>query len=370
MVNGSRSSAESPTIKRRVSKACDACRKSKTKCDGERPCSRCLKENKLCTYSNSNIGYAESKCKKLYNQEYVDLLETRNSLLTKALSYLFRQFDRCVDSGLVQIHPERFSEFRQLQMQSMILNQRSDMDDLDSDEYDEWEQVGSSQNPELSVRDGPAAAWMNLHKNKNLFINKETGKLNVNEIVYSIIPTNVDMAVKSLNYIHGGREQIDRAALEAGSNNKTSSHVYDKLLARGYVDSETLFTSDHSKEGIPEDANIELPKRKRRKMLTPNEAGGIPNSSQIQQSDSMVQILPLPAMADTATMKQDVNRRVPTDYNSNSRMVQRSGNISLDNAANQLSYSNQAQQWYPKLEYGQFDLLESFSSDYKKQSTK
>ena len=39
------------TIKKRQSIACDPCRKSKKKCDGNTPCFRCKRNNKVCTFS-------------------------------------------------------------------------------------------------------------------------------------------------------------------------------------------------------------------------------------------------------------------------------------------------------------------------------
>ncbi|OQE03012.1 hypothetical protein PENVUL_c036G01024 [Penicillium vulpinum] len=39
-----------PTGKKRIPKACSACRQSKVKCDGERPCTRCQKLEKQCVF--------------------------------------------------------------------------------------------------------------------------------------------------------------------------------------------------------------------------------------------------------------------------------------------------------------------------------
>lgn len=68
--------------KKRVSKACDCCRKSKTKCDGMRPCKRCLEDSKICTYMN------KKKHDQMYPASYVDLLETRVSILVQSLNCL------------------------------------------------------------------------------------------------------------------------------------------------------------------------------------------------------------------------------------------------------------------------------------------
>lgn len=72
--------------KKRVSKACDCCRKSKTKCDGMRPCTRCLQDNKICTYMSN-----KKKADKLYPSSYVDLLETRVSILIQSLNKLLEK---------------------------------------------------------------------------------------------------------------------------------------------------------------------------------------------------------------------------------------------------------------------------------------
>lgn len=72
--------------KKRVSKACDCCRKSKTKCDGQRPCTRCLQDNKICTYMSN-----KKKADKLYPSSYVDLLETRVSILIQSLNKLLEK---------------------------------------------------------------------------------------------------------------------------------------------------------------------------------------------------------------------------------------------------------------------------------------
>ncbi|CCH44249.1 putative transcriptional regulatory protein [Wickerhamomyces ciferrii] len=71
--------------KKRVSKACECCRKSKTKCDGQRPCTRCLQDNKICTYLTN-----KKKDEKAYSSSYVDMLETRVSILIKSMSQLLK----------------------------------------------------------------------------------------------------------------------------------------------------------------------------------------------------------------------------------------------------------------------------------------
>lgn len=66
--------------KKRVGKACDLCRIKKTKCDGKKPCGRCLTDNKICVFLEKRRAKD-----KLPPSGYVELLETRLDLLTKSL---------------------------------------------------------------------------------------------------------------------------------------------------------------------------------------------------------------------------------------------------------------------------------------------
>lgn len=68
------------TKKKRVGKACDLCRIKKTKCDGKKPCSKCIADNKLCAFTDKK----KSK-EKTHPTGYIELLETRLDLLTRLL---------------------------------------------------------------------------------------------------------------------------------------------------------------------------------------------------------------------------------------------------------------------------------------------
>lgn len=73
--------ADQPHIKKkRVGKACDSCRIKKTKCDGKKPCNRCVADNKLCVFTEN-----KKLREKSYPLGYVELLETRLDLLTRSL---------------------------------------------------------------------------------------------------------------------------------------------------------------------------------------------------------------------------------------------------------------------------------------------
>ncbi|ODQ82905.1 hypothetical protein BABINDRAFT_159397 [Babjeviella inositovora NRRL Y-12698] len=66
--------------KRRVGKACDSCRIKKTKCDGTKPCLKCINDNKICIYTER-----KKPTNKSYPAGYVELLETRIDLLSRSL---------------------------------------------------------------------------------------------------------------------------------------------------------------------------------------------------------------------------------------------------------------------------------------------
>lgn len=73
-------SSTTSTKKKRVGKACDSCRIKKTKCDGKKPCNRCLSDNKICVFTEKR-----KPKEKNHPSGYVELLETRLDILTKSL---------------------------------------------------------------------------------------------------------------------------------------------------------------------------------------------------------------------------------------------------------------------------------------------
>lgn len=66
--------------KKRIGKACDSCRIKKTKCDGRKPCLRCIADNRICSFTDKRKNKEKS-----HPPGYVDLLETRVELLTRLL---------------------------------------------------------------------------------------------------------------------------------------------------------------------------------------------------------------------------------------------------------------------------------------------
>lgn len=66
--------------KKRIGKACDSCRIKKTKCDGRKPCLRCIADNRICSFTDKRKNKEKS-----HPPGYVDLLETRVELPTRLL---------------------------------------------------------------------------------------------------------------------------------------------------------------------------------------------------------------------------------------------------------------------------------------------
>ncbi|OBA20967.1 hypothetical protein METBIDRAFT_11563 [Metschnikowia bicuspidata var. bicuspidata NRRL YB-4993] len=66
--------------KKRVGKACDLCRIKKTKCDGKKPCTRCVADNQLCAFSEKR-----KPKEKAHPAGYIELLEARIDFLTRSL---------------------------------------------------------------------------------------------------------------------------------------------------------------------------------------------------------------------------------------------------------------------------------------------
>ncbi|CAI5758202.1 unnamed protein product [Candida verbasci] len=71
------------TKKKRVGKACDSCRIKKTKCDGKKPCNKCILDNKICVFTEKR-----KPKEKNHPPGYVELLETRLDILTKSFEKL------------------------------------------------------------------------------------------------------------------------------------------------------------------------------------------------------------------------------------------------------------------------------------------
>lgn len=92
--------------RKRVQRACDACRIKKAKCDGDKPCLRCANEKQVCTYT---------QCKKptgrVFSSEYVELLESKVNLLTSSLSILVTALNKGEDvSRVVQVADSPINE--------------------------------------------------------------------------------------------------------------------------------------------------------------------------------------------------------------------------------------------------------------------
>ncbi|KAK9321323.1 hypothetical protein V1517DRAFT_175550 [Lipomyces orientalis] len=82
--------AEISTGKReRVGRACDACRIKKSKCDGSKPCSRCVSDDKVCVFRDR-----KRSTDKLFSGNYVDLLHSRIEVLQIGIELLVQRLNR------------------------------------------------------------------------------------------------------------------------------------------------------------------------------------------------------------------------------------------------------------------------------------
>ncbi|KAK9242352.1 hypothetical protein V1506DRAFT_90154 [Lipomyces tetrasporus] len=76
--------------RKRVRKACDACRIKKCKCDGRNPCSRCIVNDTICIFTNR-----QPSLNRLLSAPYVGLLESRINVLQQGLEMLIQ----CINRG-------------------------------------------------------------------------------------------------------------------------------------------------------------------------------------------------------------------------------------------------------------------------------
>lgn len=94
--------------RKRCDKACDRCRLRKCKCDGSSPCSRCKKDDKICTSSYVsisrrstvvprvrfpliNFSLEKKSLSKIHPEGYVELLERQHERLARGLQDLYHR---------------------------------------------------------------------------------------------------------------------------------------------------------------------------------------------------------------------------------------------------------------------------------------
>ncbi|KAK9320487.1 hypothetical protein V1517DRAFT_329275 [Lipomyces orientalis] len=77
------------STRKRVGKACDACRIKKSKCDGRRPCSRCIADDKICVFTERRRS-----SDRFYSASYVELLESRIEVLQQGIELLVQRISR------------------------------------------------------------------------------------------------------------------------------------------------------------------------------------------------------------------------------------------------------------------------------------
>jgi hypothetical protein len=79
----------------RVSKACERCRVRKVKCDGGKPCVRCVEVDDICDYTRKS----RNRDTKEYSQSYVDQLLDQNAKYKSAMRVLYA-------NRRLSIHPD------------------------------------------------------------------------------------------------------------------------------------------------------------------------------------------------------------------------------------------------------------------------
>lgn len=126
--NNTQSNTNGGLKKKRVCKACDSCRIKKTKCNGMKPCMRCIANNKICTYTERRRSKDKS-----YPAGYVELLETRLDILTRSLKKLFELSESGQDISFL-----RSETTGELSINKLI-NKLVDKEDLFQNQPVEWE---------------------------------------------------------------------------------------------------------------------------------------------------------------------------------------------------------------------------------------
>ncbi|KAK9385680.1 hypothetical protein V1515DRAFT_617175 [Lipomyces mesembrius] len=141
------------STRKRVGKACDSCRIKKSKCDGRKPCSRCIMDDKICTFTERK----KSK-EKLYSSRYVELLENRIEILQSGMAELVRRVNRGDDiscllskSGHISINralDELSSEVIELQKEErerfVVVHEHDDSEHDTEHEHDDNDSVATS----------------------------------------------------------------------------------------------------------------------------------------------------------------------------------------------------------------------------------
>ncbi|KAL6941957.1 hypothetical protein ACO0QE_003120 [Hanseniaspora vineae] len=261
--------------KKRVSKACYRCRQSKTRCININGgvCERCINENELCIYSkppnpsstsHSNKkslkeSYQQGKIKKLYNQEYINLLENKVAIYELFTKQIFNNFNNLIGSNVLQMHKENIPHAK-----NSIKNSQDAAADYD----------------QAKMLDESLEIWNKLFNNKDEFCSSEIIKttnnvltqhpsnVNINQLIYLILPQNMDLAVKCVNYI--ADEHRDANLI---FNTKTTSNMNLDHLNDGYVNKHNFFQNDLHKPVIEQPnktANSNKPQRKRRRTTIHN----------------------------------------------------------------------------------------------------
>jgi len=89
--------------KRRITRACDLCRRRKIKCDGSHPCASCSHSNADCTFSDQPKKRQPQK-----GQRYIETLEKRLERMESLLKGLVPDMESEIEGLLAEEVPESF----------------------------------------------------------------------------------------------------------------------------------------------------------------------------------------------------------------------------------------------------------------------
>lgn len=144
--------------RQRTKVACDYCRKRKSKCDGENPCSKCAARNRACVYSHVQKE-RKQRVKKINtttrtnrntNQSSLQSLNKRISTLENLLTTLLTKLDSNNTTNILSATQNRIDE----DINSQLSQSGSDSNDVsEDDDMEEFENItegtGTVRNAEL-----------------------------------------------------------------------------------------------------------------------------------------------------------------------------------------------------------------------------
>ncbi|KAK9478187.1 hypothetical protein V1514DRAFT_84683 [Lipomyces japonicus] len=252
----------SNSTRKRVGKACDSCRIKKSKCDGRKPCSRCIMDDKICTFTE------RKKAKeKFYSSRYVELLESRIDILQHGMSELVRRVNRGDDvscllskSGHISINraleelTKKSLELQKEDHERMVVVHDHDESEHDTEhEHDHDHDHGSDGTSPIDVK-------MEEHVFDHTSLSVDTNLASSWTPVPLIVDQNSSLATTHNSNNDSNNLSLSVAAAadpetiirEAHSNNQGYNHAsnYDSMSPSSMTSSSSSFYSSASPSPI------------------------------------------------------------------------------------------------------------------------